>query len=48
MSLYEATNAATPVLTIELDSEIQALAAYGTSTVVAATRLGLVALEVPH
>ena len=46
LSLYEATNAA-PVLTIELDSEIQALATHGISTVVAATRLGLVALDIP-
>ena len=46
--MYEATNTATPILTIELDSEIRALAALGISTVVAATRLGLVSLEVPH
>jgi WD40 repeat protein len=48
VSLYKATNTATPILTIELDSEIHALAAHGTSTVVAATTLGLVALRVPH
>jgi len=48
VSLYKAINTGTPVLTIELDSEIHALAAHGTSTVVAATTLGLVALNVPH
>ena len=47
MFLYEVTGAA-PLLAIELDSEILALSTHGTSTVVAATRLGLVALEVPH
>ena len=45
---YKATNTATPILTVELDSEIHALAAGGTSTVVTATGLGLVALNVPH
>ncbi len=48
MSLYEATNIARPIQTIELDSEIHALVAHGTSTVVAATRLGIVTLEIPH
>ena len=48
MFLYEVTNAAAPLLAIELDSEILALSTRGTSTVVAATRLGLVAIEVPH
>jgi hypothetical protein len=48
MSLYEVTGAAAPLLAIELGSEIVALATHGNSTVVAATRLGLVALEVPH
>ncbi len=48
ISLYEATNTVTPIMTIELDSEIHALAAHGTSTVIAATGLGLVALEVAH
>jgi WD40 repeat protein len=47
LSLYAATRDATPMLTIELDSEVQALAAYRTS-VVAATRLGLVALDIPQ
>jgi hypothetical protein len=45
LSLYAATGAAAPVLTIELDSEVLALATYRTS-VVAATRLGLVALDI--
>jgi hypothetical protein len=48
LSLYEATNTAAPSLTIELGSPVQALAAYGTSTAVAATGLGLVALEIPR
>ena len=48
ISLYAATSAASPILTIELGSEIQAIATHGTSTVVAATILGLVALEIPH
>ncbi len=48
ISLYKATNIADPVLGIELDSEIHALTAHGTSTVVAATRLGLVTLEISH
>ena len=48
MFLFEATNADAPILTIDLDSQIQALATHGTSTAVAATRLGLVVLEVPH
>jgi WD40 repeat protein len=45
---YRAANTATPILTVELESEIHALVAHGTSTVVAATGLGLVALKVPH
>jgi WD40 repeat protein len=48
MFLYKGSAATVPLLTIELDSEILALATQGTSTVVAATQLGLVALEVPH
>jgi WD40 repeat protein len=48
ISLYEAATAISPILAIELDSEIQAIATHGTSTVVAATTLGLVALEIPH
>jgi hypothetical protein len=48
ISLYEAANIAAPIQTIELDSEIHALVARGTSTVVAATRLGIVTLEIPH
>jgi hypothetical protein len=48
LSLYQAANAASPILTIELDSEIQALTAHGTTTAVAATRLGVVVLEIPH
>jgi len=48
MSLYNGTGAAAPLLTIEVDSEILALSTHGNATVVAATRLGLVALEVPH
>ena len=48
MSLYKVTGAAAPLLTIELGSEILALGTHGSATVVAATRLGLVALEVPH
>ena len=48
ISLYKATNATNPILVIELHSEIQALTAHGTTTVVAATRLGLIALRVPH
>ncbi|MGH3885207.1 MAG: hypothetical protein ACRDSZ_01345, partial [Pseudonocardiaceae bacterium] len=34
-------------LTIDLDADVQALAVYGGSTLVAATRLGLVVLDVP-
>jgi WD40 repeat protein len=48
ISLYEPANIADPIQTIELDSEIHALVAHGTSAVVAATRLGIVALEIPH
>jgi WD40 repeat protein len=48
MFLYKAANVDDPVLTIDLNSDIHALAAQGPSTVVAATRLGLVALEFPH
>jgi WD40 repeat protein len=48
IALYKPANAAAPVLTIELDSEIQALAAHGSLTVVGATKLGLITLEVPH
>ena len=48
ISLYEATGATSPILTIELDSEIQAITTHGTSTVVAATELGLVALEIRY
>jgi hypothetical protein len=47
LSLYAATRDAAPVLTIELDSEVHALAAYRTS-VMAATSLGLVALDIPQ
>jgi WD40 repeat protein len=47
LAQYGQASAAVPVLTIELDSEIRALATYGTSTVVAATELGLVALDIP-
>ncbi len=48
ISLYEAANIAEPIQTIELDSEIHALVAHGPTTVVAATRLGIVTLEIPH
>ena len=48
ISLCRATDLATPTLTIGLDSEIHALAAYGMSTVVAATALGLIALEIAY
>jgi hypothetical protein len=48
MSLYDDVGAAAPRLTIELDAEIQAFATYGTSTVIAATRLGLIAFEIPR
>ena len=47
LCLYEATRDAASVLTIELESEVLALAGYRTS-IVAATRLGLVALEIPQ
>jgi WD40 repeat protein len=46
LSLYVADLRAAPVLTIELDADVHALAAHGTSVVVA-TRLGLVALNIP-
>lgn len=48
LSLYAVVNPTAPLLTIEFDSEIQALAAHGPSTIVAATRLGLVVLEIPQ
>jgi WD40 repeat protein len=48
MSLYDAVGAPTPRLTIELDAEIQAFATHGTSTVIAATRRGLIAFEIPR
>ncbi|MGH3778646.1 MAG: caspase family protein [Pseudonocardiaceae bacterium] len=38
----------TPTLSIELESEILALTTYGPSTVVAATGLGLVVLDIPR
>ena len=47
MLLYDAVDTAAPRLTIELDTEIQAFATYDTSTVIAATRLGLIAFEIP-
>jgi hypothetical protein len=48
MSLYDDVGAPAPRLMIELDAEIQAFATYGTSTVIAATRLGLIAFEIPR
>jgi WD40 repeat protein len=48
VSIYKGTNNAAPAPTIDLDSEIHALIAHGASTVVAATRLGLVALRIPY
>ena len=48
LSLYSATPpSAAPVLTIQLDVDVYALATHGTS-VVAATRRGLVALNIPQ
>ena len=47
LCLYAATRDAAPVLTIELESEVLALAGYRTS-IVAATRFGLVALDIPQ
>jgi WD40 repeat protein len=47
LSVYAAANDACPTLTIELDSKISALATQGTSMVIAATELGLVAIEIP-
>jgi hypothetical protein len=48
MSLYDDVGAPAPRLMIELDAEIQAFATYGTSTVIAATRQGLIAFEIPR
>ena len=47
LSVYPATIRAAPVLTIELDADVYALAALGAS-VVAATNLGLVAFNIPQ
>ena len=47
LSLYAETPDEAPVLRIELDSEVLAVATHRTS-VVAATRLGLVALDIPE
>jgi hypothetical protein len=46
--LFSADDPGTYKAAIELDSEILALAAHGSSTVVAATRLGLLTLDIPH
>jgi hypothetical protein len=46
ISLYEASNPVRLVLTIDLDADVLALATHGRSTVAAATRLGLVILDI--
>jgi hypothetical protein len=44
--VHEAGHPGPPALTIDLNADILALATYGRSTVAAATRLGLVILDI--
>ena len=47
MSMQEINNAASPIFTIDLGSEILAVAVHGAATVVIATKLGLAVLDIP-